>query len=73
MKPVHNRMPVVLDRADWNTWLSNDTPPEQIDALCSPAPDGSLEAVEVNTAVNSWKSFGPEIRQANWTWTKRPT
>lgn len=73
MAPVHDRSPVILARQDWDRWLSNDTPPEEIDALCAPAPAGTLDAVEVNTAVNGWKASGPEVLEADWAWTERPS
>jgi putative SOS response-associated peptidase YedK len=66
MEPVHNRMPVVLDRADWESWLDPDSSDETVDALCFPAPAGVMEAVEVNTAVNGWKAFGADVLEANW-------
>ena len=66
MAPVHDRMPVVLARNDWDRWLDPASSEHEIDALCRPAPEGVMEAVEVNTSANSWKSFGPEVLEANW-------
>ncbi len=66
MEPIHDRMPVVLGRQDWDAWLDPDASEETIDGLCRPAPDGVMEAVEVNTAVNGWRAFGADVLQANW-------
>ena len=66
MAPVHDRMPVILGRDDWDTWLDADSEPETIDALCRPAPEDTLEAAEVNTSVNGWKAFGADVLIPNW-------
>lgn len=51
--PVHDRMPVILDRDDWARWLT-PTPlePAERERLLSPASDGLLVADEVSTRVN---------------------
>lgn len=66
MAPVHDRMPVLLPRATWAAWLDPATPADQVTALCAPAPDEALVAVEANTALNGWKAAGPEVMQADW-------
>jgi len=38
--PVHNRQPVVLERADWAAWLDPDMPSAP---LLRPSPQGSLQ------------------------------
>ena len=51
--PLHDRMPIILDRADWSTWLdpANDDV-ALLESLCVPAPDDLLEVWPVSTAVN---------------------
>ena len=38
--PVHDRQVVVLDRADWATWLNG--PAEAAQALLAPSPAGAF-------------------------------
>ncbi len=60
MKPIHNRMPVILRAEDEKTWL--DPSIDNIDVLQSllvPSTDNSLEAFEVSTYVNNPRNDGP--------------
>lgn len=53
LKPIHNRMPVVLPPEAWDTWLDRSN--EDADAMAAllvPAPDDLLEAYPVGTGVN---------------------
>lgn len=53
LKPIHNRMPVVLPPEAWDTWLDRSN--EDADAMATllvPAPDDLLEAYPVGTEVN---------------------
>jgi putative SOS response-associated peptidase YedK len=52
MRPIHDRMPVLLARESWATWLESDTP-QQYSALLVPAPDEILTAIPVGNRVNS--------------------
>jgi len=45
---VHDRMPVILKRADWGDWL--DGPPDAAGLLCRPYP----ELMVVERAPDSW-------------------
>jgi putative SOS response-associated peptidase YedK len=47
--PIHNRMPVILDPADYDRWLSAETPPED---LLRPFPADAMAAYPVSTWVN---------------------
>jgi putative SOS response-associated peptidase YedK len=54
LRPIHDRMPVILDPADYAFWLN----PEQRDTaalagLLKPHPAGAMEAVPVSRRVNS--------------------
>ncbi len=54
MRPLHDRMPVILDRRDFAAWLdpaNRDT--AHLQSLLAPAPDAGWEAVPVSRAVNS--------------------
>jgi putative SOS response-associated peptidase YedK len=60
---VHDRMPVILDEADHETWL--DVRGQELEAvipLMRPAPDDLLTATAVTKAVNSSKVEGPELQ-----------
>ena len=61
MAPIHDRMPVILERPDWADWLDPGTDMSVIDALMVPAADGVLEAYPVSTRVNDVKNEGPEL------------
>lgn len=60
MAPLHERMPVILDPADYELWLDPAAPPEAAEALLGPAPDGDLEAVAVNPRVNNVRFDDPD-------------
>jgi putative SOS response-associated peptidase YedK len=48
---LHNRMPVILEPADWSAWLGEvEADP---DALLHPLPDGTLRTWPVNKRVGS--------------------
>ena len=61
MKPIHDRMPVILDPADWDTWLNPDTDLDTLQTLLAPAPNRDLEAYPISTRVNNVRNDGPEL------------
>jgi putative SOS response-associated peptidase YedK len=61
MSRIHDRMPVILDPADYAAWLDPKTPAADIAALLRPAPAEPMEAYPVSTLVNSPKNQGPEL------------
>ncbi|HEY8468706.1 MAG TPA: SOS response-associated peptidase [Longimicrobiales bacterium] len=52
LRPIHDRMPVILDRGEREEWLRSDTSPERLRELLRPY-GGELEAYEVSRLVNS--------------------
>ena len=58
MAPIHDRMPVILDPADYETWLNLGTPVPILQALLRPYP-GWMRARRVSTYVNAPKNNGP--------------
>lgn len=58
---LHNRMPVILDPTDWDAWLRESTPRDEVRALLHPAPVDGLAAYVVSPAVNNVRSEGPEL------------
>lgn len=56
--PFHDRMPVILNRRDWRTWMDPGTPPATLKALQRPY-DGPMTAAAVSTALNNARYHGP--------------
>ncbi|MFO7261371.1 MAG: SOS response-associated peptidase [bacterium] len=52
VRPIHDRMPVILDREERAEWLDRGTDRERLRALLEPY-TGQLEAYEVSRLVNS--------------------
>lgn len=59
--PIHNRMPVMLEPADWAAWLDPGGDVADLTGLLRPAPDGALDAHPVSRAVNDARVEGPEL------------
>lgn len=57
--PVHDRMPVVLDRALEAGWLDPGTPRDELKAMLRPSDE--LELTEVGEAVNDVREDGPHL------------
>ncbi|CAN5557563.1 SOS response-associated peptidase [soil metagenome] len=51
--PIHDRMPVILDRSDWDTWLDPQTTLEDLQDLLRPAPATAIKQHRVSQRVNS--------------------
>ena len=64
IRPLHDRMPVILAPADYAAWLSADTAPDQVQALIQPCPEGLLAAHPVSTAVGNVRNEGSELIRA---------
>jgi putative SOS response-associated peptidase YedK len=62
MKPIHDRMPVILDPADYDEWLAaGDTPPLALHALMRPYDPGKMAAYAVSKQVNSPGNDAPQV------------
>jgi putative SOS response-associated peptidase YedK len=57
--PIHDRMPVILERDAEGAWLDRDHPREGLLELLRPTDD--LELTEVSDAVNDVRNDGPEL------------
>ena len=57
--PVHDRMPVIVQREDWPIWLGEAA--GNATELLHPAPAGLVETWPVGRAVNSPRNNGPEL------------
>jgi putative SOS response-associated peptidase YedK len=62
LEPIHDRMPVVLDERDWDTWLDPGTDDlAHLESLLVPAPDEWLDVYPVSTRVNSPDNNDPDL------------
>jgi len=60
--PLHDRMPVVLPRDAWATWLDPQRDDlGELQALLQPAPAEWLEVFAVQSLVNNVRNDGPEL------------
>lgn len=60
--PVHDRMPVALPEASWDTWLRVDNrDTATLSQLLVPMPADELESWTVSTLVNKADNNGPEL------------
>ena len=58
---VHDRMPIVLDPGDWDTWLDEGAKLAELRPLLRPYPAGELLLYPVSPAVNNVRSSGAEL------------
>jgi len=62
MSPIHDRMPVILPRSAWATWLDpGNEDIETLSGLLLPAPDTLLDLHPVSTDVNNVRNKGAEL------------
>lgn len=64
MEPIHDRMPVILGRGDWDAWLgAKNTPTEALKGLLVPAMAEGMVAYPVGMGVNRAGVEGEELIQ----------
>ena len=62
MAGLHDRMPVVLDEADWPKWLGEQPVTEdELYALLRPCPDEAIKIWPVDNKVGSVRNTGPQL------------
>jgi putative SOS response-associated peptidase YedK len=62
LRPIHDRMPVVIPESDWDRWLDPTLEdPEQLKRLLGPAANEEVEAFPVSRRVNDVRNDGPEL------------
>lgn len=62
LRPIHERMPVILPRDLEEFWLDGDvTDPAALSDVLAPYPGDLMEAYEVSTLVNRAANNGPEL------------
>ena len=61
LRPIHARMPVILDPGDYDPWLeAGAMPPAETARLLKPFPDHRMKAYPVATRVNNPRNDDPE-------------
>lgn len=61
VKPLHERMPVILEPEDYKRWLAAETDELALKTLFKPYPNELMEVYPVSEAVNSVKHNAPEL------------
>ena len=62
MAELHDRMPVILDEADWPKWLGEETATnEELLAMLRPSPDQVLKVWPVDNKVGNVRNRGAEL------------
>ena len=65
MAPIHERMPVILDKKDWTQWLGQaDVVPEELQAMLKPFPAERVRVYKISSRVNSVKNDDASILEA---------
>ena len=62
VRPVHERMPVILSPDDYGKWLGEEElPTRQVEQLLRPFPASAMKAWPVSTRVNSYANDDPTL------------
>jgi putative SOS response-associated peptidase YedK len=60
MRPIHDRMPVILDAESENEWLDPLSAPDSLRALLMPFPADQMQAFAVSYYVSNTRNQGPQ-------------
>ena len=61
VKPIHNRMPIIIDQSDFNFWLDPMIQePEEVKSLLKPYTAKEMEAYPISKYVNSPSNKGEQ-------------
>lgn len=63
IRTMHHRMAVILDKEDYDAWLSPDAKPAELKHLLRAYPEERINLYEVSTMVNNSRVDAPEILQ----------
>ena len=64
MRPIHNRMPVIVRAESYETWMSVEAKPADLMGLFKPFSSEAMEAWPVSMYVNNPRNEGPECIRA---------
>jgi len=59
--PIHNRMPVIIDRDDWDTWINPASSTDALQALIRPFDPARMTSRRIHPLVNSVRNEGPTL------------
>ena len=66
VKPIHDRMPVILPQTEYQTWLNpGEVNPEELQPLLIPYPAEGMQAYPVSAYVNSPNNNSPQCIKAS--------
>ena len=60
MKPIHDRMPVILDKSDFRSWLQSYNE-VNLKGMLKPYPSSEMKKYRVPETVNKASAEGPEL------------
>ena len=60
MKPIHDRMPVILPKENRKIWLNPESNKAELKELLVPYDSNMMDKYRVSDVVNSWKNDLPE-------------
>ena len=60
LRPIHDRMPVILDSKDYSLWLDPEVQPEPLQTLLRPYQTEAMTSYPVSTLVNNPANNSPE-------------
>lgn len=60
LRPIHNRMPVMLSNDDAQKWLADDDEITRALTLLKPYPPGEMEGYDVSPVVSNPRNDSPE-------------
>lgn len=60
LRPIHDRMPVIVAPEDYDRWLDAATEPEDVQALLRQFPAEQMESFPVSTLVNNPRNESPK-------------
>ncbi len=60
VKPIHDRMPVIMGHNSMSAWLSQTTKANELLELLRPCPDDQIQSFAVSKLVNSAKNNQPQ-------------
>jgi putative SOS response-associated peptidase YedK len=61
---IHDRMPAILDPADYEKWLDPKAQPDSLKSLVKPYSPSRMKARRVSTKLNNARNEGRELLQA---------
>jgi len=64
LKPLHERMPVILAPSDYSRWLDPDATIENLTSLLRPAPENWLEFYPIDPRVNAVRNDDAKLIEA---------